>query len=298
MRDVFIGNLREAYQVSMPGEPYQGGYPDFMRYGDLNESCSTPGPSRESMLEDLSYYWTQYAKDILVEDDPIIATFFLKKILASNYFLLIGYIGALLSELDYGVAQRNRPISRLQIEWVEERWKELQAWTRQCSKYCESLEETMYSFGIPMESEPSKSWEIGDKDFYIIQRKLLSMSKRCNDLLASFTGLAGILGNRRVLKEANRSLHEAKSVKTLTFLGMLFLPLSLASGLLSMSGDYSPGGSQFWIYFAIAIPLILCVFGAVFLVKMGYGVDGEWSRKQWKNSLAGFMTGNKEMMHL
>ena len=91
MRDVFIGNLQEAYQVSMPGEPYQGGYPDFMTYSDLNESCSTPGPSRESMLEDLSYYWTQYAKDLLVEDDPIIATFFLKKILASNYFLLIGY---------------------------------------------------------------------------------------------------------------------------------------------------------------------------------------------------------------
>ena len=282
MRDVFIGNLQEAFQVSMPGEPYQGGYPDSMRYSDLNESCSAPGPSRKSMLEDLSYYWTQYAKDILVEDDPIIATFFLKKILASNYFLLIGYIGALLSELDYGVAQRYRPISRLQIEWVEERWEELQAWTRQCSKYCESLEETMYSFEIPTESELSKSWEPGDKDFYIIQRKLLSMSKRCNDLLASFTGLAGILGDRRVLKEANRSLHEAKSVKTLTFLGMLFLPLSLASGLLSMSGDYSPGGSQFWIYFAIAIPLILCVFGAVFLVKMGYGVDGEWSRKQWK----------------
>ena len=269
-----------------------------MRYNDLNDSRSTPGPSRESMLEDLSYYWTHHAKDLFVEDNPIIAIFFLKKIIASNYFLLIGYIGALLSELDYNISRRNRAISRFQIEWVEERWKDLQAWSRQCSKYCESVEETMYSFEIPMESELSKSWKIGDKDFIIIQRRLLSMSRRCNDLLASFTGLAGILGNRRVLKEANRSLHEAKSVKTLTFLGMLFLPLSLASGLLSMSGDYSPGGSQFWIYFAIAIPLILCVFGVVFLIRMGYGVDGEWSHKQWKNSLAGFMKCNEETMCL
>ena len=188
-------------------------------------------------------------------------------------------------------------MSRLQIEWVEERWKDLQAWTRQCSKYCESVEETMYSFEIPRASEVSKSWETSGKDIYII-RKLLSMSNRSNDLLASFTGLAGILGNRKALKEANRSLQEAKSVKTLTFLGMLFLPLSLASGLLSMSGDYSPGASQFWIYFAIAIPLILCVFGVVFLVKMGYGIDGEWSFKHWKNSLAGFMKGDKNMMHV
>ena len=281
----------------MPGEPYQGGYPDFMRYKDLNDTCSTPGPSRVSMLEDLSYYWTQYGKDLVVKDDPIIATFFLKKIIASNYLLLVGYIGALLSELDYDVSRRDRPISRLQIEWVEERWKDLQAWTRQCSKYCESLEETMDSFEIPMEGEVSKSWETGGRDFHIIQRKLLSMNNRSNDLLASFTGLAGILGNRKALKEANRSLHEAKSVKILTFLGMLFLPLSLASSLLGMSGDYLPGASHFWIYFVIAVPLILCVFGAVFLVKMGYAVDGEWSLRHWIKSLAGFKEGNKEMTH-
>ena len=84
MRDVFIESRHEARQVSMPGEPYQGGYPDFMRYKDLNETCSTPGPSRESMLEDISHYWTQYAKDVLVEDDPTIAIFFLKKIIASS----------------------------------------------------------------------------------------------------------------------------------------------------------------------------------------------------------------------
>ena len=249
------------------------------------------------MLEDLAYYWTQYAKDISVEDDPIIATFFLKKIIASNYLLMIGYIGVLLSEVDFDVSRRDRPISRLQIEWVGERWKDLQALNRQLPRYLESVEETMYSFGIPTESKVSKAWKNGDKDFYVIQRKLLSLSNRSKDLLASFTGLAGIIGNRKALEEANRSLQEAKSVKTLTFLGMLFLPLSLASGLLSMSGDYSPGGSLFWIYFAIAIPLILCVFGVVFLVKMGYGVDGEWSFKHWTNSVASFKKGIKEMMH-
>ena len=249
------------------------------------------------MLEDLTYYWTQYAKDISVEDDPIIATFFLKKIIASNYMLMIGYIGVLLSEVDFDVSRRDRPISRLQIEWVGERWKDLQALNRQLPRYLESVEETMYSFGIPTESKVSKAWENGDKDFYVIQRKLLSLSNRSKDLLASFTGLAGIIGNQKALEEANRSLQEAKSVKTLTFLGMLFLPLSLASGLLSMSGDYSPGGSLFWIYFAIAIPLILCVFGVVFLVKMGYGVDGEWSLKHWTNSVASFKKGIKELMH-
>lgn len=249
------------------------------------------------MLEDLSYYWMQYAKDVSVEDDPIIATFFLKKIIASNYMILIGYIGVLLSEVDFDVSRRDRPISGLQTEWVGERWKDLQALNRQLPRYLESVEETMYSFRIPTKNKVSKTWQNSDEDFYIIQRKLLSLSSRSKDLLASFTGLAGIIGNRKALEEANRSLQEAKNVKTLTFLGMLFLPLSLASGLLSMNGDYLPGGPQFWIYFAIAIPLILCVYGVVFLVKIGYGMDGEWSLKQWTNSVANFKKGVKELMH-
>ena len=64
-----------------------------------------------------------------------------------------------------------------------------------------------------------------------------------------------------------------------------------------MSGEYSPGGSLFWIYWAIAIPLIVCVFGVVLLVKMGYGVDGEWSIKHWTHSVASLRKGVEESMH-
>ena len=146
----------------------------------------------------------------------------------------------------------------------------------------------MESFGILSgQSEVLHSWETSAKDFHVIQRKLLSLKNRSNNMLASFTGLAGILGNRQALKEANRSLHEARSVKILTFLGMIFLPLSLTSGLLSMNGEYNPGASQFWIYFAIAIPLTLCVFGVVFLVNRGYGVHDEWSFRHWTSRRQG-----------
>ena len=250
------------------------------------------------MLEDICFYWTHHRKSIVVADEPVVATIYLRKIVASNYMLCIGYIVALLGELDYNVSRRDRPISELDITWVEERWKDLQAWNRQCAQYCDSVEAILDSFEIPLsENEASSSWESCEKDFHVIYRKLRGMKARSDDLISSFTGLAGILGNRQALKEANRSLHEAKSVKILTLLGMLFLPLSFASGILSMNGDFLPGASLFWIYFAIAVPLIVFVFGVAFLVNMGYGVNGEWSLKHWASSSAGIKGGKNDNIH-
>jgi hypothetical protein len=292
VREAFIGSPPQVQQVSVPGEPYQGGYPDFMKYENIDDACSSCGPSRQSILEDICFYWAHHRDSVVVSDEPVITTLFLKKIVASNYMLCIGYIVALLGELDYNVSRRDRPISTLDITWIEERWKDLQAWNRQCSQYCDSVEAIMDSFHIPLsEAEASVSWEKCEKDFHVIYRKLRGMKTMSDNLISSFTGLAGILGNRQALREASRSLHEARSVKILTLLGMLFLPLTFASGILSMNGDFLPGSSLFWVYFAIAIPIILCVFGVVFLVSMGYGVDGGWSLKTWKESLSAIKGG-------
>ncbi|KAL2040364.1 hypothetical protein N7G274_006807 [Stereocaulon virgatum] len=133
----------------------------------------------------------------------------------------------------------------------------------------------MDSFQIPLsEAEASVSWDKCEKYFHVIYRKLRGKNTRSDNLISPFTDLAGILGNRQALREASRSLHEARSVKIPTLLGMLFLPSIFASGILSMNGNMLPGSSLLWVYFAIAIPIMLCIFGVVFLAGMGYGVDG------------------------
>ncbi|KAK3172852.1 hypothetical protein OEA41_006177 [Lepraria neglecta] len=169
VREIFIGSPPHVQQVSVPGEPYQGGYPDFSKYEDLDDACSSCGPSRQPMLEDICFYWTHHRKSIVVADEPVVATIFLRKIVASNYMLCIGYIVALLGELDYNVSRRDRPISELDITWVEERWKDLQAWNRQCAQYCDSVEAILDSFEISLsENEAPSSWESCEKDFHVI----------------------------------------------------------------------------------------------------------------------------------
>ncbi|KAG8528225.1 uncharacterized protein KY384_007142 [Bacidia gigantensis] len=287
VREVFLGvKSGRAERLSTPNEPYQGGYLDFMKFSSLDDACRTRGPTRESVLEDVCYYFFHHASCIDIQDDPMICTLFLKKIVASNYMVLIEYVKATLSTLEWSLSRQNQDISEIKIAWAEQRWSDLQSWSRRCSEYCENMESIIDSLRIPLfEADASGDWAACEKDFHLINRKLIGLKQRANALISSLTGLAGILGNRQTLKEASRSLHEAKSVKILTFLGMMFAPLFLTSGIFSMSEKYLPGGSFFWVYIAVAVPLVLLVFGAVSLINMGYGADGEWSSKEFRQTL-------------
>ena len=271
--------------MSVPSEPYQGGYPDFIRYTTLQGACHTIGPSRESILEDICYYWTNHASCINIQDDPAVSTVFLKKIIASNYMVLIEYGKAMLSTLEWSLSRQGQDISEIKIAWAEQRWSDLQSWSRRFSEYCENVESIIDGLKISLpEGNTSRDWLSCDQDFHVIHRKLIGLKRRSDALISSITGLAGILGNRQALKEASRSLHEAKSVKILTLLGMMFAPLFLTSGIFSMSEDFLPGATLFWIYIVVAIPLILLVFGVVYLINLGYDTDGEWSVKEFQQS--------------
>ena len=271
--------------MSVPSEPYQGGYLDFIQASSLQDSCQTTGPSRDSILEDICYYWMHHASCIDIKHCPSVSTVFLKKVIASNYMILIEYVKAMLSTLEWSLSRQNQDISEIKIAWAEQRWSDLQSWSRRCSEYCDNVESIIDSLAIPLSDMDAGNWTSCQKDFHLIHRKLTGLKRRSDALISSLTGLAGILGNRQTLKEASRSLHEAKSVKILTLLGMMFAPLFLTSGIFSMSEKFLPGANYFWIYVVVAIPLVLVVFGLVFLINMGYGADGEWSTKEFRQSL-------------
>lgn len=60
--------------------------------------------------------------------------------------------------------------------------------------------------------------------------------------------------------DSRRSFAETANISRLTYLALAFVPLSFISSLFSMSGDLAPGGTTFWVYFVVAIPLVGIVF--------------------------------------
>jgi CorA-like Mg2+ transporter protein len=292
--DRFFGNQYSRSQpesplpITAPNTPFSGGYLDFIKHPEFGADCLM-GPPRKSMLEDLCFYWDKYGSHLVEKSGPGIATVFMQKIVASHYMQLLDFLRANISNLEYQLSRRDN-LTGIQIPWIEERWSELQAWSRQLSLYVEDVEAIMISLGISFSAPyvPQSritDWTSCDRDLQYIHYRLKALKARVDTVSNSITGLAGIAGNRQALLEAKRSLKEAKGIRTLTFLGMVFIPLAFCAGLFSMNDQYLPGTASFWIYIAVSVPLVAAVFLAAFLIGLGYDSDGEWNLETFIQAL-------------
>lgn len=269
-REKVFNNKTQAYDLeiiqnpenNLKNEPFQGGYAEFVPPQKLRPGELPRGPRHphKSMLWDLVYYY-ESKSDYLSEQEwknPSQSAIFLKKIVAAHYLQLADYIKVMLPSLEL----------KLATAWVEEQeqWKALQTISRRCGNYRDDIEDALLSLGYPLESPAQKEAE-GMKDGRTIRRKVFDwkdcevdyqyaylrlkvLKERADNLMTSMTGFASIAGNRQ-------SLDEAKRVKRLNLLALLFIPLAYTSSLFSMQDNYAPNKPQFWVYWVCAIGVVI-----------------------------------------
>jgi heme exporter protein D len=56
---------------------------------------------------------------------------------------------------------------------------------------------------------------------------------------------------------ASKPEQDHHSLNRVTYLGGILLPFTVVSGILSMSDDFAPGGSMFYVFWAVSIPITL-----------------------------------------
>jgi Mg2+ and Co2+ transporter CorA len=78
-------------------------------------------------------------------------------------------------------------------------------------------------------------------------------SLRLNGTVSVVTSLIQII-------DSKRSLMETTNLSRLTYLALVFVPLTFVSSLFSMNGNLASAAQTFWIYFAVAIPMCVLVF--------------------------------------
>jgi hypothetical protein len=197
---------------------------------------------------------------------------------------LLHWVGSIISTQEWRLS-RKRDLSAMKIEYVEEQWSDLQALNRRCAEYCEDVERIMLVLGLDNNKlVTNENWMSVVKDFTLILARLKVLKTKCEVLLGSITALTGIAGNRQSLGEAKRSFREAKNVKLLTLIGIIFVPLVFICGLFSMNDRYLPGSGQFWVYWASAAPLVVAVFLGAIVSSLGYCDEARtWSvRNIWQ----------------
>ncbi|KAI8634214.1 hypothetical protein F5Y19DRAFT_461668 [Xylariaceae sp. FL1651] len=55
-----------------------------------------------------------------------------------------------------------------------------------------------------------------------------------------------------------------RSLNRVTYLGGVLLPFSIISGILAIDEPYGPGGSSFWIFWAVTVPLTLITLAVIY----------------------------------
>jgi len=82
------------------------------------------GPPRHSMLEDLCYYFSTHFKLLSPDRPQEYCSMYIKKIVASNYMLLLQYIGSIIADLEWEFSE----VSSLkgdELPRAEDMWRDL-----------------------------------------------------------------------------------------------------------------------------------------------------------------------------
>ncbi|KAK0642141.1 hypothetical protein B0T16DRAFT_335285 [Cercophora newfieldiana] len=262
--------------VPIASQLFQNGYLDFVPY--RVQMTARKGPSRTSMLDDLCFYLQTHPLK-----DPNPASTFAKKIIASHYHQLFNFTRSVTSDVQFHMSRLDRlGLDHFDTTFVESgQWSDAQALERRISEYHADIESIMLASGIPLADQPdvvgciassgSTPWYDCTADFQLLRLRFADVRRHAELLNTAITGLTSISGNQKALREA-------RSTKALTLVGLVFIPLAYTATLFSMTESFGPGGERFWVYFAVSVPLIVCVLGG-YTVLDRYG-DGvlEWKR--------------------
>ncbi|PNP78652.1 hypothetical protein FNYG_07998 [Fusarium nygamai] len=205
------------------------------------------------------------------------------KIITSHYLLLMDYFDGIIYAREFPLSRKTN-FSTQETLNMEEQWSAIQLIRSSLSRYIQNVSLTMVQLRIPFEDPgstdpaPNPLSSEFQQDFQYIYMQLRVLKTRADLLNESLTGLTGILGNKR-------SIREAKTVKTLTLVALIFIPLSFTSALFSMSDEFLPGRESFWVFWVVSLPLVIAVLALATILDFGYDDNGTWRPKTYLSIL-------------
>ena len=96
----------------------------------------------------------------------------------------------------------------------------------------------------------TNNWEING------WREVLSLTSHMMQMLNILTQA---YQHAASIQEAQTGNELARSLAKLTKIAMIFTPISVVSGFFSMGGSFSPGGSKFWVFWAVSCPIVITI---------------------------------------
>ena len=249
-----------------PNTLYGHGYVDFtpwsannpyLRWDDVGR-----GPPRTSIFDDIIWYWSRAATDAQIlsaQSDMAMSAIFLKKSVASNWNVMLEFVWAKLSEFERDVRSPTVSKKEIQQDPLDQLTEILTAvglFRRRLFWYLDEVESNLRSVGITVDKESDDE----GKELLLVLERLQRFNVKVESLTSVVTGILTV-------RQADISQKEAKLVSRLTFVALVFIPLSFTASIFSMGGNFLPGSSLFWVYFAAAVPITCIVLALAWLLR-------------------------------
>jgi hypothetical protein len=205
------------------------------------------------MFEMLSFYFTNHGGLLSNPSDPFCTALFPIKLIGNHYSrncALLDLQVKTMSGRDWAVARHTMAAEdeadTLEADWLMFRSVPIR----------QELDEIFEALAIPnMPPDPDRmqlpDWQNWETDFQFLNLKLKSAASFYNDLTGQISARYGLIAQRQLREEAQRSSREANMMTKLTTLVTVFAPATLATGVLSMNGPFTPGEHLFWVFFIL-----------------------------------------------
>ncbi|EEU38403.1 uncharacterized protein NECHADRAFT_26045, partial [Fusarium vanettenii 77-13-4] len=212
---------------------------------------------RRGMLDELVYYWMSASTPALAmleasAPPSLQALAYLPlRIVAAEWVNYITLIDFSLKEYEWRGSDGRVSSTRLvagPMDWTDKldaldaRLRALQTWRRRVMASTRKMRQVA-------RHAAGAAWAALKEDYAALATEITDHANRLESIIPVVTTGMTLLENRRALAEA-------ANVGRLTALAFFFLPLTFVAGLFSIDGSYGPSGSQFWVYWAVAIPLV------------------------------------------
>lgn len=104
-------------------------------------------------------------------------------------------------------------------------------------------------------------WSLIVNDFDLVFGQIEQYGQSLERMIPVVTSMVQLSGSQR-------SITESVNVRRLTYVALVFIPLSWVASIFSMADEYAPGHSKFWVYFVVSIPLCVVIVSGSYLVNI------------------------------
>jgi len=235
---------------SYPSKPLQGGFEDFVQSTSFTSFRSTEEDQpwdKNSMLGSLLHYFRNQPPGFTAGQPSILSFgYYPMRIVLAEWVLYMHVTSRYFKHYEYSLHDIQNRLHDSDIV-------DLQRWRRRIIQSQHKLKLLAEFIDYWSQQEANKQpWVVMLKDINYVLSQLGYYGHSLEQMIPVATSMVQLLDSRR-------SLLEAVSISRLTYIALVFVPLSWVASLFSMSDNYSPGHGDFWVYFATALPVMLLV---------------------------------------